>query len=250
MKLKKKELQDKLNQQIKLMKFSIKTFDDWFLDTALYLATHLYNLLYDSEKQRKWQWSLLGQLKIKNTLKYYDSSLAIQSCAGIHSIYNWLINIFLWENIGIKPIPMLNENPNAKYIDFDTRRNGIIFVDKNNNRFTRKDIIELVRSKDWWSHIDGVLSKKDFELIKTEWLWMNIREWKTRKRIIQLEYFGIRQMIHEILKTLDNEYSCKSSVEKEPWYAVWWNPHLLSYPNQKTHLVLSVWKHEYSIPFF
>lgn len=250
MKLTIQDLQEKLDQQLRLMKFSLKTFDQWFYDAALYLSTHLYNLLYDSSKPRKWEGSLFWHLKIKNTLKYYDSSLDIQPCAGIHSIYNWLINIFLWEKIGIKPIPILDENPNAKYVDFDTWRNWIIFIDKYWNKFCRKYIIELVRSKDGGSHIDGILSPKDFELMKTGWLWMNIKEWNVRKPIKQLEYVAIRQMTHEILKTLDNQYVCKSVVEKEPWYATWWNAHLWSYPNQKVHMVMSVWKNEYSIPFF
>jgi hypothetical protein len=79
---------------------------------------------------------------------------------------------------------------------------------------------------------------------------MNIKKWNTRKRIKKLEYFAIRQMIHEILKTLDNKYTYKSITETEPWYITWWNTHLSSYYNQKVHAVFSVWKYEYSIPFF
>ena len=250
MKLSKQDLQEKLDQQLRLMKFSLKAFDEWFYDAALYLSTHLYNLLYDGSTPRRWEGSLLWHLKIKNIHKYYDSSLDIQPCAGIHSTYNWLINIFLWEKIGIKPIPMLDNNPSSKYVDFDIWREWIIFIDKYNNKFSRKDVIDLVRSKDGGSHIDGDLSKKYFELTKTEWLWMNIKAWNERKRIKQLEYVAIRQMAHEILKTLDNKYMCESVVAKEPWYSAPWNVHSLSYPNQKTHLIMSVWKHEFSIPFF
>lgn len=249
MKLTSEDLQEKLNQQIMLIHSSIKVFDNWCHDEALRLATNLFNLLYDSKKQRKWQWSLLGHLKTKNTLQYYDSSLKIQPDAGIHSTYNWLINIFLWENTGVKAIPMLDENSNAKFVDFDTRRNWIIFIDKSWNKFTRWDIISFVRHKDWWSHIDGILSTKEFEFMKKESLWINVLTDGKRERIKKLEYMAIRQITHEILKTLDNKYTY-SLEEKDPWYSVWWNASLWFIPNKKVHAVISVWKHEYSIPFF
>ena len=61
---------------------------------------------------------------------------------------------------------------------------------------------------------------------------------------------AIRQITHEILKTLNNEYNHTILNEDDPGYIVWWNTALWFIPNQKVHMVISVWKHEYSIPFF
>lgn len=221
MKLTQNDLQEKLDQQLRLIHSSIEKFDQWLHDEALHLATRLRVLLHDNNP-RSWQWSLLWQLWLKDTLNFYDSSFWILKDSWINSSYNWLVLTFIWEKTWVRFIPVLDEW-NSRFKNFDDRWEWDIFIDMNLDKFSRKDIVLFISDQDWWAHLDSKIKEKDANLIKRNSLWIKVWDGKNRKDVNWLEYIAVRQITHEILKSLNPNYTCKNDLRWEPWYIMWGN---------------------------
>ena len=238
-KLGQEELQEKLDQQLRLIHASIDKFDGWFIDEALRLATSLRILLHDTDKSQ----SLLKQLWIKNKILFYDSSLEIPQNNWVKTHYRWLATAFVG-NRGAREVPILDDNPKAKKVDFDVRWNGIIFVDMNWDKFSRKDIVLFAANQDGWAHIDGKIREKNANLSRKNSLWVMIWNGKERKPMQGLDYTAIRQITHELLKSLDEKYTCERNLSWESWFMVWWNVSFWTSPAAMSPRTEKIWRND------
>lgn len=207
---------DWLENQLTILESHIDNFDSWSDLHALEIATKLRILLHE------WTWeSILSKLKIKNDIRFLDTSLNIL----------WQQQIWIWYSlltflaIGSKrwPIlPILDLNNDIKLLWFDERWNKVVLINVNWLTFSRAQIVILVANKLWWTHLDEDLKNKEIGLITWKeflfWVWTN--NW-IRKQIDTIHYFCIRQIAHEVMKSLISGY--QTIAHYGSYYCVWMN---------------------------
>lgn len=215
---------EKLEQQISLIKNSIRNFDEWHLAEALNLATRLRVLLH------KWNWvSLLEQLWRNEDMLFYDTSTKqISYSDAINIGHNWLVEIINTKLDGVKYTPILDKNPSSKYIKFDDRWDWIIFTDTRWSKFSRKKIILFLANKDWWAHVSSTIEEKNHSFIKENSLWFYIKKnWKEEwLDWYNLWYYAARQIAHEFLRSVDENY--EYFLEAPEWESLGTNMGIVS----------------------
>ena len=102
------------------------------------------------------------------------------------------------------------------YVDFDTYWNKIIILDKEGNTFTRKQIIDAIANQDGGAHVDPELKKEyvDFSR-KNSMGWVHSIDDKNWNPVMGAELASVRQIAHEILRTLIPSYPIKKMVCSE-----------------------------------
>ena len=202
----KKELDNHLKEQIEFLQSSCDSYDNGFEGEAKRIASVIRVLLHDTDKSK----SLLSLLDIKNTLDFWDSSIKSEVDGATRvGGYAGLVSI---ASNGY--IPNLDNDLNSRKVDFDKYWNKTILIDKENKNFTRKNIILYLANKDGGSHVDPKLDKKYAELSRNNSIgWMRFENGKDASSINGVELATVRQIGHEILKTLVPRYSKKIKLE-------------------------------------
>ena len=196
----KEDLEQHLKDIIEALELSSKAFDEGHIGEAKRLAASIRVLVHDTNLSK----SLLDQLNLKNN-KFYDTSLPTNK--NISSTYNGLVGINL-TNDEVKYIALLDELPPdnpPRWISFDEWWNKVIFIDTQGVETTRKDLVLAVANKDGGAHIDPVLDEKYANLSRRNSLAWRYTNSKGDFPMEGPENVSIRQMAHEILKTLDPE---------------------------------------------
>jgi len=174
------------------------------------MATSLRVLLHDTQKST----SLLQQLSLKSN-KFYDgcsdSGEEIQTENNIRvGSFCGLVGI----GVGLKEsfVPYLDEVPGNifKEVLFDEYWNKIIFIDQGKNSLSRKDVILAIANQDGGAHVDPQIDDKYKKLARENALgWMASADGKEWTNMKGVELAAIRQIAHEILKTLIPNYKYK-----------------------------------------
>ncbi len=150
-----KDLNKRLEEQIKLLKNNIRAYDAGFDEASIQISTICRVLVHDTNKSK----SLLTLLNKKNTIKYitgvngyvpanllpYSKNIGVKS-----SIINNNYELKFYSTT-----PKKNELFNVIFADFDIWWNEIILSDINKNLYTRKEIILFVANKYGGAHIDS-----------------------------------------------------------------------------------------------
>lgn len=195
------ELEIHLKEQISFLEASVNSFDSGAEEEAKRLAVTIRILVHNTPLSH----SLLGQLGKK--LIFFDTSLDLDS----HNVlaHGGLIYILTGPH-QTRYVPMLdNVSPNTvKMIDFDSWWNKPVFVDKQGRELTRKDLILTAANQDGGAHVDpsidetyANLSRKGLDLI--------VNHGTGEKTMDKPERVAIRQIAHEVLKTLKPGYNKK-----------------------------------------
>lgn len=213
LKIENTELKEHFDEQVKLILNGIKSFDLWNIEEAKNLVMRLRLFLHE------WTWeSLLKQIWVKDRLKYYDSSLDRIENPMVQiefSPYAGLIQFVVWND---KVFAILDWNPKAKRISFDDRWNGTIFIDTNWTKFSRKDIVIDMANKDGWWHITLNLNEEYRNITRNWSIGIQIRDDENwYKSVKKLEYIAIRQITHELLKSMFHEYKFNYTFNGN-WY--------------------------------
>ena len=210
------ELEKHLQEQIQFLESSASSFDNGCVSEAKRLAVVLRVLLHDTDKSK----SLLGLLGRKN-IKFYDSSQKRRPDLVI------LLENFVLIS-GDKYIPPLDDLPPSiddltgstpmisqwRMVDFDEYWNEPILVDADKNSFSRKDLICAVSNKDGGAHIDPSLNGKYAALTRNNSLGWMYESGNNKFSIKEIELASIRQIAHEVLKTLKPNYPEKKLLHK------------------------------------
>jgi hypothetical protein len=199
----KRELLGHMEIQIDFLKRSAQSYDKGFEAEAIRLAVAIRILVHDTPKSK----SLLRQLNKKNIL-FYDTA----SDFNLKNIMTHigLAAIELGGAGGAEYSAHFDDVPPHrlnKKVPFGNWWNKIVIVDKERNQFTRKDLVLFVANKDGGAHIDPSLDKKYAELSR-----FNSMAWKVIVGGVESPFKNrpelacIRQITHEVLKTLKDEF--------------------------------------------
>ena len=215
------DLYNHLKDEIQLLVFLSKSYDEGLEHVAKILANRIGILIHDTRNST----SLLTQLK-KSSILFYDTSSDVLSDPNIKLIdsYRGLVanrlSIQADGSSSLEWVPWLDNTPPyyaIKKTSLTKWLNKIVIVDGNGNPFTREDLILCVRDKDGGAHIDPELEKDYADLSRH-----NSMGWKLMKDGVPIDESGphlasIRQIAHEIIKTLKDEFpECFGGISYNP----------------------------------
>ncbi len=184
---------------MELIKSAMEWFDKWNFLEAINLAVRLRVLLHDTDNST----SLLQQIWVKDKLWYYDSCLHRIKNEGSNWVYIWLMQFVVWND---KVFALLDDSPDVQIVNFNQRRNRDIFIDIDGTSLSRKDVVLNIANK-IWAHVDLDFDASYQKIIKDNSLGIMLSNDEiSHSPIKKLEYVAIRQITHELLRTLFEKY--------------------------------------------
>lgn len=197
------ELQEHLHHQITFIIRSALLYDDGYKEEAKRLSLHLRVLFHDTQASH----SLLGQLNIKNSIKYWDTSIDFDpenllSHPGLVSI-----KISSGE---AEYFPRLGQSPTGKIfrkIPFDEWWNRAVVVDKNRHKFSRSDLVLSLAHKDGGAHVDPKIDEFYANLTRKNSMgWFFEMPGVLTEPLRQIEFASVRQIAYEALRSIYDKY--------------------------------------------
>jgi hypothetical protein len=205
-------LEKQLQEQIKFMESSAKSFDEGQESEAKRLATQLRVLLHDTSNSK----SLLSQLGVKNTLQFYSS---INKREGLRlGPLTGLILKSLGPNGGKYVAPLDDFPPDHEFrkIGFDEYWVEPVLTDNRGRSFNRKDLVLTVANQDGGTHVDPGLDEDYVELTQKNSLgWVSGTGGEKGQPLTGEVLASIRQIGHEVLKTLIPDYPVKKLLNRQ-----------------------------------
>jgi hypothetical protein len=204
--------------QLRFMQKSCDAFDDGDEDEAARLATALRLLLDERRSQR----SLMGQIGLLDTTPFISSVLE-------HDPKNLVPNsgLILLAKIDDKwkYEPILDSLERHRALRFNDWWNETVFSDLNKNEFTRKELVRSMADQDGGAHVDPTLGEKYACLSRQGALGHSNKMGEVSCQIrtpvgvsraldhsnvaveegaqmLRPELAGMRQIAHEVLKSL------------------------------------------------
>jgi hypothetical protein len=196
------DLEQELTDQLNLLKLDVASYDAGNEISAKSIATRLRVLLHDTELSI----SLLTQTGKKGGL-FHDTAQELDLDNPLP--YSGLITVLL-QPAGARFMAPLDSLPQGseRQTVFDTWWEGTVFLDKNRKRFRRKDLVLALVNQDGGAHVDPGLDQKYYNLSRQNSLGWNARisegPWKA---VTNPHYAAIRQIGHEVLKSLVSGYT-------------------------------------------
>ena len=195
------DLYGHLNEQIRFLQNSCRSYDEGFHGEAKRLATVIRVLVHDTPRSK----SLLGQLKCKNTI-FYDT-------AYDYNPNNLLAHMGL---VGFRIGPNgpeywapLDDGPPGRpkvWVPFDRWWNKTVFK-KDACELTRKDVILSLADQDGGAHVDPRLDDAYAALSRNNLLgWMYEVEGVQQGPLLGAERAAARQIAHAMLVTLERKF--------------------------------------------
>jgi hypothetical protein len=197
------ELQEHLTEQIGFLQHSAAAFDAGFDGEAKRLAAVLRTLLHDTPQSH----SLVGQLGKKDgdfldtAVKYDPANL---------SSHGGLVFIAVGAP-RTRYMAMLDDVPMTRFLPFSDWWNAPVFIDNARNILTRKDLVTIAANQDGGTHVDPALDERYDRLAHKNALGYMAVENGTARPMEGPEKAAIRQITHEVLKTLVAGYAKKPS---------------------------------------
>ena len=199
------ELREQLAMQIDFLTRSAEAFDKGLTDEAVRLAVTLRLLLHDTTNSK----SLLGQLKMKDR-PFYDTS----------SLYDPDSLAPFWGLISIaigppeaRYVAMLDDvNNETREASFSEWWNEIVFADARKRTLTRKDLVLTAANQDGGAHVDASLNETYAAFTKDNALGWRAGTKQGERPLEKPEYPAIRQIAHEVLKTIVPGYAKKPKI--------------------------------------
>lgn len=195
------DLKAHLAEQLGFLERSANAFDDGYEDEAKRMAVTIRVLVHDTSLSK----SVLQQLGMLSALQFVDS--ALPQVSGTVGSYSGLFGVTGGLNGG-KFVPHLDNMPAVmRKIDFNNWWNQTVFEDQFDRRLTRKDLVLTVANQDGGAHVDLSLDKTYHELTRENSLgWFASQTGKDFAPINGPERTAVRQVAHEVLKTLKRGY--------------------------------------------
>lgn len=206
----KPELESHLTEQLSFLRSSAKSYDEGNTSEAKRIAATLRILLHDTGRSK----SLLGQLERLQT-PFLDTSVPF--VPNRKTSHRGLVHV-LGTPQGPKFIPFFDkgEAPHRN-VDFLKWWNTAIFVDLNKQEITRKDVVLSMADQDGGAHVDPVLDEPYSDLSRKNSLGISVGK-LGEQPMKGVEHAAIRQIAHEVFKTLDSQY--KLEEPKYPFPAI------------------------------
>lgn len=200
------EMETHLSEQIEFLKSSANAFDAGAEIEAKRLAVHIRTLLHDTKRSQ----SLFDHLGMKG-VKFFDSAFEFDaenplSHSGLTLTHQSAAG---WKHIA--PLDDTLGPPSQQ--DFDTWWNSPVFVDSSRRAISRKMLVLNAANKDGGAHVDAELEETYDDLSRNNSLGQLSFDGQAWKALPGPERAAIRQIAHELLKTIDPAYT--KAVERE-----------------------------------
>ena len=193
-------LRQHLDDQLGFLEQSSASFDRGYEGEAKRLAVSIRVLLHNKGQSK----SLLGQLGLKDTL-YWDTSTGFEKGTDLFDI---TIVVKHFDGVNAKYCPVFDKTPVPMVqTDFEKWWNTPVIRDAKNQTFTRKDLVLYIADQDGGAHVDPALDTKYAVLSRKNSLGWSYFEGATKKPLSMPERASIRQIAHELLKTLKPDYA-------------------------------------------
>jgi hypothetical protein len=180
---------------------SSQSYDHGFVSEAKRLAVVLRVLLHDTKNQT----SLLTLLNKKNIM-FYDTSTDYDPNNLLPTMGLIMMRIGPEGAEYVAPLDEGSPTRRKGKVPFDKWWNKIIFASKG-DLLTRKDLILSVANKDGGAHVDPKLDEVYAKLTRFNLLgWKYTKDGKEKSFIVGPEFASIRQISHEVLKSLKDEF--------------------------------------------
>jgi len=204
----KDELKSHLKEQIEFLKRSSQAYDEGCTSEAKRLTVPLRVLLHDTHNST----SLLTHLKRKDIL-FYDTSLDYNPNNLLSTMGPIMTKITITKT-GQKSAefaPPLDDGPPTRHrkgkISFEKWWNKIVFADRKGNKLTRRNLVLAVANKDGGAHVDHELDKDYANITRFDSLgFVFVQDGNKRHFATHPELAGVRQISHEVLKSLKDEF--------------------------------------------
>jgi SEC-C motif len=196
------ELQAHLEQQLGFLERSAASFDEGYESEAKRLAVTLRVLLHDTPKSH----SLLGQLG-KADQAFADTALDFDPTNPVP--HGGLV----FEALGppkTRHVALLDDAPVCGSTPFHAWWTAPLFVDNERKILTRRDLILVAANQDGGAHVDPALDETYDKLSRLNSMGLFAVENGEARPMDGPERAAIRQITHEVLKTL------KPGYEKRP----------------------------------
>lgn len=195
------ELEELLQEQIQFLESSAEAFDKGFEGEAKRLAVTIRVLLHDTKNSH----SLLSQLG-KKDISLWDTALPNDPDNELP--HGGLIYI---AKIGkeTKYFPMLDDVLKMQPIPFEDWWKASVFMDDQKATLSRRDLILTAADQDGGAHVDPKLNETYARLGKENSLGWIARDPEGPKPVLGPERAAIRQVAHEVIKSLKPGYEKK-----------------------------------------
>ncbi|MBL8679833.1 MAG: SEC-C domain-containing protein [Myxococcales bacterium] len=206
------ELDELLQEQLKMLRRSAKAFDDGDGFEAKRIATVLRTLLHDTKQSR----SLFGQLGKKETL-FFDS--AEPDSPDNILAYAPLVCVLPTLD-GSTTAPRLDSFAGGRNsaIPFDAWWNAVIFRDRSERTLTRRTLVLAMANQDGGAHVDPELDETYYDMSRRASIDIYASIGGAMSPALDAHYASLRQIAHELFKTIDPSYSC--TVAMRPGSAI------------------------------
>jgi hypothetical protein len=203
-----KELQEHLEEQIEFLECSALSYDNGFEGEIKRLAVSVRVLVHDTGNST----SLLTLLGKKN-IDFVDTSIPFDE--NNKMTHSGLVQM-MFGTRGSKSLPLLDDGQFSRATSFDLWWNGIVFVDKDRNEFSRKDIVLSLANKEGGAHVDKNLDTKYADLRKNNSLgWFDVAPDGKHTPSVDQVPPTMRQIAHETLKTLKAGYVYNRKINSD-----------------------------------
>lgn len=195
------ELTSHLSDQLAFLEASSSSFDTGFDAEAKRLALTMRVLLHDTNNSH----SLLQQLGKKN-IKFVDTALPFDP--KNLSTHGGLVFVAM-NGPDTRYVAMLDDVPQLSHIDFDKWWDAPAFVDKDRNILTRRQLVLTAANQDGGGHVDPGIDEIYDKLVNNNSMNLSLTVAGVHRPLDGPERAAIRQIAHEVIKTLKPTYSKK-----------------------------------------
>ena len=203
----KEDLEIALARQLRFLQKSANDFDNGDLDEAIRMAATLRVLLHDGKGNSR---SLISQLNLRE--KAFISTVEPYEPNPLIIIPYWGLIKINFTPSGTTAMAVLDDAGVSRSLIFTDWWAETVFVDEEQNSFTREGLILLVTDKDGGAHVDPKLPEPYANLSRNNSLGVlfgNGHKWIPLKHP---EWIAIRQIAHEVLKSLVEGYTKRISM--------------------------------------
>ena len=208
--LKQVDLDEHLIEQISFLRNSCEAYDNGFDGEAKRIAVTLRVLFHDSKNSH----SLLGQLNKKHN-QFLSTSLPYEQ-ASLNP-HGGLVMVAAKGKDSQYYAP-LDDALSSQWRSFEDWWNEPVFVDDQKQALTREQLIRTACDQDGGAHVDPALENTYFRLTKENSLGLRYEEGNLSLPIRRPERAALRQIGHEVLKTLLPDYTKKPNEDRADFY--------------------------------
>lgn len=194
------ELEGHLEEQLRFLEASATSFDSGFEGEAKRLALAIRVLVHETKVSH----SLLGQLGLLNA-RFCDS--ALENHPKNAGTYMGLV-FMEFGGSRVRYVAMLDDVPPGEiaWVDFNAWWERTVFIDKDHRALTRRDLVLAVANQDGGGHVDPALDEVYANLSRHNSMAWFAHEGVTQRPMEGPELAAVRQIAHEVLKTLRPDY--------------------------------------------